>query len=203
MRQPLNTNPRLDEQVRRALNKIKRPSTAEEITELLNQELSPGDNPFSEAEVERRLRDSREKVLELYWLRNRPLRWIFKPHRRRSGCGWNPGNLTLLSLSLREHRILGPATDTKILPQPEPGTVGEGLIMPSIRSRDIACADGPDVRCLEHFLKLPDVINNAFNVHPEQYSESAFARRSERWFAALNHQPWQNSLKLRPIALEK
>jgi hypothetical protein len=49
MRQPLNTNPRLDEQVRRALNKIKRPSKAEETTELLNQELSPGDNPFSEA----------------------------------------------------------------------------------------------------------------------------------------------------------
>jgi hypothetical protein len=74
MRQPLNANPRLDEQVRRALNKIKRPSTAEEITELLNQELSSGDNPFSEAEVDRCLRDNREKVLQLYWLRNRPLR---------------------------------------------------------------------------------------------------------------------------------
>ena len=45
--------------------------------------------------------------------------------------------------------------------------------MPSVRSRDIACAEGPDVRCLEHFLKLPDVLNHAFNVHPEQYSESA------------------------------
>jgi hypothetical protein len=76
MRQPLNANPRLDEQVRRALNKIKRPSTAEEITELLNQELSPGDNPFSEAEVDRWLRDNREKVLQLYWLRNRPRRWM-------------------------------------------------------------------------------------------------------------------------------
>jgi len=74
MRQPLNANARLDEQVRRALNKIKRPSTAEEITELLNQELRPGDNPFSEAEIDRWLHDSREKVLELYWLRNRPLR---------------------------------------------------------------------------------------------------------------------------------
>lgn len=74
MRQPLNANPRLDEQVRRALNKIKRPSTAEEITELLNQELSPGDNPFSEEEVDRWLRDSGERVLQLYWLRNRPLR---------------------------------------------------------------------------------------------------------------------------------
>ena len=74
MRQPLNANPRLDEQGRRALNKIKRPSTAEEITELLNQELSPGDNPLYEAEVDRWLRDNREKVLQLYWLRNRPLR---------------------------------------------------------------------------------------------------------------------------------
>ena len=74
MRQPLNANPRLDEQGRRALNKIKRPSTAEGITELLNQELSPGDNPFSEAEVDTWLRDNREKVLQLYWLRNRPLR---------------------------------------------------------------------------------------------------------------------------------
>lgn len=45
--------------------------------------------------------------------------------------------------------------------------------MPPIRGRDIACAEGPDVWCLEHFLKLPDVINNAFDVHPEQYSEPA------------------------------
>jgi len=73
MRQPLNANPR-HEQGRRALNKIRRPSTAEEITGLLNHELSPGDNPFSEAEVDRWLRDNREKVLQLYWLRNRPLR---------------------------------------------------------------------------------------------------------------------------------
>jgi len=43
--------------------------------------------------------------------------------------------------------------------------------MPSIRGRNIACAEGPDVRCLEHFFKLLDVSNNAFNVHPEQYSE--------------------------------
>ena len=43
--------------------------------------------------------------------------------------------------------------------------------MPSIRSRDIACAEWPDVRSLEHFLKLLDIVNNAFNVHSEQYSE--------------------------------
>lgn len=72
MRQHPNANPRLDEQMRRALNKIKRPSTAEEITELLNEELSPDDRPFSEEEVDGWLRDSAEKVLQLYWLLNRP-----------------------------------------------------------------------------------------------------------------------------------
>ncbi len=45
--------------------------------------------------------------------------------------------------------------------------------MPSVRSRDIACAEGPDIQGLEHFLKLLDVVNNAFNVHWEQYSEPA------------------------------
>ena len=74
MRQPPNANPRLDEQLRRALNKIKRPSTAEEITELLNQDLSPGDKPFAAEEVESWLRDSRRKVVRLYWLSIRPRR---------------------------------------------------------------------------------------------------------------------------------
>ena len=74
IRQLPNANPSLDEHLRRALNKIKRPSTAEEITELLNQELNPGDKPFSEEEVDSWLRDSEERVLRLYWLRNRPRR---------------------------------------------------------------------------------------------------------------------------------
>jgi hypothetical protein len=42
MSQSLNTNPRLDERVQRALNHIKKPSTAKEITELVNRDLSPG-----------------------------------------------------------------------------------------------------------------------------------------------------------------
>jgi len=45
--------------------------------------------------------------------------------------------------------------------------------MPSIRSRDIACVEGSDIRGLVHFLKLLDVVNSAFNVHWEQYSEPA------------------------------
>jgi len=37
-----------------------------------------------------------------------------------------------------------PAADTKILPEPEPRTVGEGFFMPSVRSKDIACVEEPD-----------------------------------------------------------
>jgi hypothetical protein len=39
------------EHILRALNKIKKPSTAEEITELLNRDLGPGDLPFQTKEV--------------------------------------------------------------------------------------------------------------------------------------------------------
>jgi hypothetical protein len=69
-----NTNDRLDECIRRALNKIKKPSTAEEITELLNRDLGPGDRPFQTREVTAWLRDAGDPVLHLYWLGNRPRR---------------------------------------------------------------------------------------------------------------------------------
>ena len=46
MRQVSNANRRLDDHIPRALNKIRKPSTAEEITELLNRDLDPGDRPF-------------------------------------------------------------------------------------------------------------------------------------------------------------
>jgi hypothetical protein len=46
MGQVPNADRRLDEHVHRALNKIRKPSTAEEITELLNRDLDPGDRPF-------------------------------------------------------------------------------------------------------------------------------------------------------------
>lgn len=51
------------------------------------------------------------------------------------------------------------------MPQAEPGTLCQGLIVPSIGSRDVACCEGPDVGGLEHFLKLLDFIDNAFKVH--------------------------------------
>jgi hypothetical protein len=74
MRQVPNANHRLDEHLLRVLNKIKKPSTAEEITELLNRDLGPGDQPFHVREVATRLHNAEENVLCLYWLGNRPRR---------------------------------------------------------------------------------------------------------------------------------
>ena len=65
---------RLEENIIRALNKIKRPSTAEEITELVNGDLGPGDRPFLTREVECWLRNAGTTVLNLHWLENRPRR---------------------------------------------------------------------------------------------------------------------------------
>ena len=74
MRELPNANRRLDEHIRRALNKIKKPSTAAEITELLNRDLGPGDQPFQTKEVTVWLRNAGDAVLNLYWLENRPRR---------------------------------------------------------------------------------------------------------------------------------
>lgn len=41
----------------------------------------------------------------------------------------------------------------------------ELFVVPSVRSRDVAGAQGPNVRSLEHFLELLDFIDNALNVH--------------------------------------
>jgi hypothetical protein len=74
MPQAQNANRRLGEHILRALNKVKRPSTAEEITELLNRDLGLGDRPFQTKEVATWLRNGGDKVLSLYWLENRPRR---------------------------------------------------------------------------------------------------------------------------------
>ena len=68
------SNRRLDEHLRRALNKIRKPSTAEEITELLNRDLGPGDRPFQAREVTNWLRNAGDMVLHLHWLESRPRR---------------------------------------------------------------------------------------------------------------------------------
>ena len=67
-------NRRIDEHMIRVLNKIKKPSTAGEITELLNRDLGPGDRPFQAREVEAWFRNAGDTVLTLYWLETRPRR---------------------------------------------------------------------------------------------------------------------------------
>jgi predicted Zn-ribbon and HTH transcriptional regulator len=74
MRKIPNSSRRLDEHISRALNKIRKPSTAEEITELLNRDLEPEDRTFREKEVAERLRNTEDTALILYWSRTRPRR---------------------------------------------------------------------------------------------------------------------------------
>jgi hypothetical protein len=69
-----NRERRLDEHIRRALNTIKKPSTPEEITELMNRNLGPEDRPFPVKEISSWLRNAEESVLSLYWPANRPRR---------------------------------------------------------------------------------------------------------------------------------
>jgi hypothetical protein len=51
MRTVSEADHRLDEHVLRALNEIKKPGTAEEVTELLNRDLGPGGQPFQVREI--------------------------------------------------------------------------------------------------------------------------------------------------------
>ena len=51
-----------------------------------------------------------------------------------------------------EHWGLASATNAIPPPQPKPRTMREHLIVPSIGSRDVACAEWPNIRRFEHFL---------------------------------------------------
>jgi hypothetical protein len=72
MRKIPSSSRRLDEHILRALNKIRKPSTPEEITELLNGDLESEDRPFQTREVAERLRNAGDTALTLYWSRTRP-----------------------------------------------------------------------------------------------------------------------------------
>src|ERR1017187_1019649 len=67
-----NSTRRLSEHILRALNKIRKPSTAEEITDLLNCELDLEERPFQANEVAEWLRSTESAALTLYWSRARP-----------------------------------------------------------------------------------------------------------------------------------
>jgi predicted Zn-ribbon and HTH transcriptional regulator len=60
------------EHILRALNQIRKPSTAGEITELLNRDLDREDSPFQAKDVAEWLRKTDDMALTLYWSRTRP-----------------------------------------------------------------------------------------------------------------------------------
>jgi hypothetical protein len=72
MKRTANSNRRLSEHILRALNKIRKPSTAAEITELLNRDLDLDDHPFQAKDVAEWLRNTEDTALTLYWSRARP-----------------------------------------------------------------------------------------------------------------------------------
>jgi len=61
----------LDRSLALALNQIRRPSTAQELAERINQNLGQGDRPFSVGEIEHQLQANSD-VVPLYWLKARP-----------------------------------------------------------------------------------------------------------------------------------
>jgi hypothetical protein len=67
-----NSTRRLSEHISRALNKIRKPSTAGEITDLLNRNLELEDRPFQGKDVEDWLRNAKDIALTLYWSSSRP-----------------------------------------------------------------------------------------------------------------------------------
>jgi hypothetical protein len=72
MREIPNSKRRLGEVITRVLNKIRKPSTAEEIIDVLNRELEPGDRSFQMKEVMESLQNASDRTLTLYWLKSRP-----------------------------------------------------------------------------------------------------------------------------------
>ena len=67
-----NSSRRLSEHILRALNQIRKPSTAGEITELLNRDLDLEERPFQAEDVEEWLRNTEDTALTLYWSTVRP-----------------------------------------------------------------------------------------------------------------------------------
>jgi hypothetical protein len=55
-----------------------------------------------------------------------------------------------------------------MLANPKPRAMRH-FVMPSIRSRDLVCAEWPYIRRFEDFLQLLNLVNDAFNVHASQY----------------------------------
>jgi hypothetical protein len=72
MRKIPNSSRRRSEHILRALNEIRKPSTAGEIAELLNRNLDLGDRPFQAKDVAEWLQNNEDIALTLYWSTARP-----------------------------------------------------------------------------------------------------------------------------------
>jgi len=72
MKKTPHSSRHLNEHILRALNQIRKPSIAGEITELLNRDLDREDSPFQAKDVAEWLRKTDDMALTLYWSRTRP-----------------------------------------------------------------------------------------------------------------------------------
>jgi hypothetical protein len=61
MKKAPNSNLHLSEHISRALNKIRKPSTTGEITELLNRDLAQRDRPFQKTDGTEWLRNTEDE----------------------------------------------------------------------------------------------------------------------------------------------
>ena len=69
-----------------------------------------------------------------------------------------------------DSRVYSAATDAITFPQPEPRAGCECFVVPSICSKDVGFPEWSNVGTFKHLLELLDVIDDAFNIHPQQYS---------------------------------
>jgi hypothetical protein len=77
--------------------------------------------------------------------------WRPLPHANNSLSNWR----CYLTLSFPElkYRGFGSAAEAEMLPQPKPRALREIFVVPSISSRDVACAEWPDIRRLGWILR--------------------------------------------------
>jgi hypothetical protein len=81
----------------------------------------------------------------------------------------------LVHLAESKHWGLSATTNSVVLPDAKPRALRQLFVVSSIGSRNVACAEGPNIRCFEHFLKLLDIVNGAFHVHVVPISDIGVA----------------------------
>ena len=82
----------------------------------------------------------------------------------KEGCANSCGGLAP-QLRWSEYGSIRSTTDAIPLPEPKPRAMSLCLIVPSIRSRDVAGAQRPDVGYGEHLFQLLDFGNGSFKIH--------------------------------------